>query len=143
VAEFLMVLSLVFIGYSSQNPSLQNTASIEAGLFMIDQELSFVAMLIAKGFTIYGLMIVVLTINRLTAELSNPDFDENDYAKSPFNWVEPVGLALAETLCIAFAKLTDKGRNPIRADCISCSSTQQREEAYSSVESSGRTQPST
>lgn len=95
VAEFLMVLSLVFIGYSSQNPSLQNTASIEAGLFTIDQELSFVAMLIAKGFTIYGLMIVVLTINRLTAELSNPDFDENDYAKSPFNgWSRLVSRSL-------------------------------------------------
>jgi putative nucleotidyltransferase with HDIG domain len=86
VAEFLMVVCLVFIGYSSQGMAFPNETIIGSSLVNIDQDFSFIAMLLVKGFTLYGLMIVVLTINRLRAEWSNPDFDEKEYARSPFNY---------------------------------------------------------
>jgi putative nucleotidyltransferase with HDIG domain len=86
VAEFLMVIALVFIGYSSQNIFFPDETIIESNFFSSNQVLSFIVMLIAKGFALYGLMIVVLTINRLRAEWSNPDFDEREYARSPFNY---------------------------------------------------------
>jgi HD-GYP domain-containing protein (c-di-GMP phosphodiesterase class II)/putative methionine-R-sulfoxide reductase with GAF domain len=84
VAEFLMVVSLVYIGYNSQGSLLQNGVLARGGFFLTNQDFSFFATLVAKGFIVYGLIIVALTINRLTAELSNPDFDEKEYAQSPF-----------------------------------------------------------
>jgi putative nucleotidyltransferase with HDIG domain len=84
LAEFLMVISLTFIGYSSQGPSLGNGTLFHSNLSNMSQGFSFVVMLIAQAFTLYGLMIVVLTINRLKAEWSNPDFDEREFVKSPF-----------------------------------------------------------
>lgn len=85
VAEFLMVISLVYIGYNSQGSLLQNESLARDALFLTNQDFSFFAMLVAKGFIIYGLIIVVLTINRLTAELSNPDFNEKEFVRSSFN----------------------------------------------------------
>jgi len=85
LAEFLMVISLFFIGYSSGDLFFPNEVATGSSFLRFNQDFSFVAMLVAKGFTLYGLMIVVLTINRLRAEWSNPDFDEKEYAKSPFN----------------------------------------------------------
>ena len=99
VAEFLMVISLVFIGFSSNGLFRGNglTAGIE--ILEINQDFSFIAMLFAKGFTLYGLMVVVLTINRLKAEWTNPDFDEREFVKSPFNswsrWVSTSFSSLA------------------------------------------------
>ena len=86
VAEFLMVISLVLIGHNSQNTLFLNESIIGNSITNINQDLSFIVLLIAKGFTLYGLMIVVLTINRLRAEWSNPNFDEREYARSPFNY---------------------------------------------------------
>jgi len=86
VAEFLMVFSLVFIGYNSQGIPFPNPTLIGSGFLNLNQDISFFAMLVAMGFTLYGLMIVVLTINRLRAEWSNPDFDDKEYARSPFNY---------------------------------------------------------
>ena len=95
MAEFLMLISLVFIGYNSNYLAFQNTSFVRYSFPIINQEFSFVAMLIAKGFVLYGLIVVVLTINRLTAELSNPDFDEKEYAKSPFNrWSQWISHSL-------------------------------------------------
>ncbi|MGB7873089.1 MAG: HD domain-containing phosphohydrolase [Anaerolineales bacterium] len=85
VAEFLMICSLVFIGYNAQNSLALITTSMRSDLPLSNQEFSFFAMLVAKGFTLYGIMLIVLTINRLRAELSNTDFDEKEYAKSPFS----------------------------------------------------------
>jgi hypothetical protein len=85
VAEFLMLVSLFFNGYNSQGMFFQDGIETSNPILMINQDFSFVAMLVAKGFTLYGLMIVVLTINRLRAEWTNPDFDEKEYTKSPFN----------------------------------------------------------
>jgi HD-GYP domain-containing protein (c-di-GMP phosphodiesterase class II)/transcriptional regulator with GAF, ATPase, and Fis domain len=85
VAELLMVISLVFIGYSTQNSFFKNATLINSNFSSVNQDFSFVVMLIAQGFTLYGLMIIVLTVNRLKAEWSNPDFDEKEYVKSPFN----------------------------------------------------------
>jgi len=85
LAEFLMLVSLMFIGYNSQNLFVQNDAFVRSSFFIDNQEFSFIAMLVAKGFTLYGIMLIVLTINRLKAELSNPDFDEKDFTKNPFS----------------------------------------------------------
>jgi putative nucleotidyltransferase with HDIG domain len=85
VAEILMVLSLVNIGYSSQGFSFVGAGSASDNLVSLNQDFSFGTMLVAKAFTLYGLMIVVLTINRLRAEWTNLDFDEREYFKSPFN----------------------------------------------------------
>lgn len=85
VAEFLMFISLVYIGYASNSLHFQHESLISLRFLSVDQEFSFIAMLIAKSFVLYGLMIIVLTINRLTAELSNLDFDDTEYSRSPFN----------------------------------------------------------
>lgn len=85
VAEFLMLISLFLIGYNSQSSLFQSSTFIESGFPISNQDFSFVAMFVAKGFTLYGDMLIALTINRLRAELSNPDFDEKDYIKSPFS----------------------------------------------------------
>ena len=85
VAECLMLISLVFLGYNSQNVFIWDEPFLSSSYPIVNQEFSFVAMLVAKGFTLYGLMVVVLTINRLRAELTNPDFDEKEYEKTPFN----------------------------------------------------------
>ena len=82
VAEFLILVSLVFIGYSSKNFSFQGEIFAKDSFPINDQGFSFVVMLAAKGFILYGLTIVVLTINKFKAELSDPDFDEKEYAKS-------------------------------------------------------------
>jgi putative nucleotidyltransferase with HDIG domain len=99
LAELLMVICLVFIGYSSQGSFFQNGQGVGGSFLKSNQDFSFVAMLVAKGFSLYGLMIVVLTINRLRAEWFNPDFDEKEYVKSPFNtwsrWVSNSFNALA------------------------------------------------
>lgn len=95
VAEFLMLISLVFIGYDSGNLPFQNESFIRLSIPIINQEFSFIAMLFAKGFTFYGLMVVVLTINRLTAEFSSPDFDEEEFAKPPFyGWSQWISRSL-------------------------------------------------
>ena len=85
VAELLMAISLVYIGYNSQGPLLPNESLARESFFLTNQDFSFFVMLVAKGFIIYGLIIVVLTINRLTAELSNPDFNEQEFTQSPFS----------------------------------------------------------
>jgi putative nucleotidyltransferase with HDIG domain len=85
VAEFLILIALFLVGYNSQGPLFQNSTFVESGLPISNQDFSFVAMFVAKGFTLYGNMIIVLTINRLRAELSNPDFDEKEFVKSPFS----------------------------------------------------------
>ena len=84
IAELLMVISVVYIGYNSQGSLSQNESLARDVFFLTNQDFSFFAMLVAKGFIIYGLIIVVLTINRLTAELSNPDFNEKEFAQAPF-----------------------------------------------------------
>jgi putative nucleotidyltransferase with HDIG domain len=95
LAEFLLLIFLVFIGYHSNNLSLQNGALITTSIPVIDQGASYAAMLVAKGFALYGLMFVTVTINRLTAELSNPDFDEKEYIKSPFSkWSQWISRSL-------------------------------------------------
>ena len=85
IAEFLMLCALIFVGYNSQPSLSQIPVFVKSNLPLSNQEFSFIVMLIAKGFTLYGIMLIVLTINRLRAELSNPDFDEKEYAKSPFS----------------------------------------------------------
>ena len=104
VTEFLMVISLFLIGYSSRGLFFQTEAATGSSFLRFNQDFSFVAMLIAKGFTLYGLMIVVLTINRLRAEWSNPDFDEKEYAKSPFN-------SWSRWLSSSFSSLASPSRN--------------------------------
>ena len=83
--EFLMLISIFLIGHNSQGPLFQNSAFVESNLPISTQDFAFIAMFVAKGFSLYGIMLLVLTINRLRAELSNPDFDEKDYIKSPFS----------------------------------------------------------
>ncbi len=85
VAEFLMLISLFFIGYNLQNLPFQSEIFAKDSFPINNQDFSFIIMLAAKGFTLYGLAIVALTINRFKAELSNPDFDEKEYAKSLYN----------------------------------------------------------
>jgi HD-GYP domain-containing protein (c-di-GMP phosphodiesterase class II)/putative methionine-R-sulfoxide reductase with GAF domain len=85
VAEFLMLISLFFIGYNLQNLPFQSEIFAKNSFPINNQDFSFIIMLTAKGFTLYGLAIVALTINRFKAELSNPDFDEKEYAKSLYN----------------------------------------------------------
>jgi len=84
VAELLMLVSLYLMGYNSRDPLLPNNTFLNSSFSISNQDFSFAAMFIAKGLTLYGIMLIVLTINRLRAELSNPDFDEKDYVKSPF-----------------------------------------------------------
>ena len=99
LAELLMVICLVLIGYSSQSFFFQNGGVTETSFLKTNHGLSFATMLLAEGFSLYGLMIVVLTVNRFRAEWSNPDFDEKEYVKSPFNtwskWVSTSFNALA------------------------------------------------
>ncbi len=85
VAEFLMLISLFFIGYNLQNLPFQSEIFAKDSFPINNQDFSFIIMLAAKGFMLYGLAIVALTINRFKAELSNPDFDEKEYAKSLYN----------------------------------------------------------
>ena len=99
VAEFLMMVSLVFIAFNSQGLFFQNGIVTGNSFLRFNQDFSFGVMLVAKGFTLYGLMIVVLSINRLRAEWTNPDFDEKEYTKSPFNnwsrWISSSFRSLA------------------------------------------------
>jgi len=96
LAEFLMAISLVFIGYSSSGLHLRNVLATGGNALETTQDFSFIVMLFAKGFTLYGLMVVVLTINRLRAEWTNPDFDEKEFFKSPFNnWSRWISSSLS------------------------------------------------
>ncbi len=99
LAEFLVLVALLIIGYSSQSPSFWKETLLRGGFPTVTQDFSFVAMLVAKGFTQYGFMVVALTVNRLRAEFSNPDFDEQEYAKSPLNtwsrWISSSLTSLA------------------------------------------------
>ena len=95
IAEFLMLAFLVLIWYSSQNISLHDLTLVGTVPLAIDQGFSFVAMLVAKVCILYGMVVVVLTINRFKAKLSDSDYDENNHANSPFSaWSQWISRSL-------------------------------------------------
>lgn len=82
LAEVLMLLSLIAIGYIWQFSLHTNVIHAENGFSRTNQGFSFAAMLIFKFFVLYGLVTLMPAINRLTTELSNPDRDEHNHNDS-------------------------------------------------------------
>ncbi len=92
--EFLVLISLVAIGYNWQFSPPTNLIYIENVFSKTNQEFLFIAMLILKVIVFYGLIILVPTINRLTIELSNPVREEYNHDGSSSGWSQWIARSL-------------------------------------------------